>query len=367
MLFSNSVNVSNVFGKFPLFSLQDDICNILYRFKLDNNLTIQVMLSHPNYGNMSLYEVKSDAVRHAWILYYLVVILSSLIGDTIILIASTKYSALKLHHFIITLMQHIAVCDLAVCTFWVLPRFLSLITNRWILGEKLCTVQPYVMYYFGTACLLLTCAMAVCKLSILKFPIRSRCLTAEKAHQVCAAVWVVSSNVPITFLDQVEVHFDFRSYSCDFYTFSKSSLLISTGLNLLIPNIFIVGSTGLIVMHLFKARRASRRIGGIQRWQGILATILTAAVYTISVLPFTVYCFTVSLSEDNHTTDCNDIENIFHYRYYRFATAIVLLNIFANFFIHSLTVGSFRRFLASIMQRLENFVFTIDPETLTTL
>ena len=322
------------------------------------------MLTHSTYGNRSTFGMKSASIRHTWILYYLLVLLFSFIGDMIILIASIKYKAFKLHNFIIAVMQHIAVCDMAVCTFWVFPRVISLIADQWILGEQFCQIQPYMMYYFGTACLLLTCAMAVSKLSILTFPLRSRYLTPEKSHQVCAVVWAISWNVPITFLDGVDVCFDLRTYSCDFIApNTTSSLLISTVLNLVIPNVLVVTSTSLIVIHLLKARRAARRSNGQERWQGIFTTICTAVLYTVSVVPLTIYCFAMSFAVTSEP-GLNRI-SFFHYHFYRFATAIILLNILANFFIHSLTVLSFRKFLLSGIKQIESLVFGTSEENLT--
>ena len=181
------------------------------------NLIFQKMFTLSTYGNRSRFGVKNEALRHTWILYYYSIILATYIGDISILVATTKFNVFKVHRFIVTIMQHIAVCDLAVCTFWVIPRMVALISDQWILSDQLCRIQPYITYYFGTVCLFLTCLMAVCKLSILKFPIRPRYLQvkASKSHQLCALVWVASVIVPAIYLDRVDILFDFRTYSCE--------------------------------------------------------------------------------------------------------------------------------------------------------
>ena len=56
----------------------------------------------------------SDAERYSWASYYIFVIVSSLIGDSIILYASNKRGAFHLNAFIVTIMQHIAVTDLDI-------------------------------------------------------------------------------------------------------------------------------------------------------------------------------------------------------------------------------------------------------------
>ena len=83
--------------------------------------------SNFNFDNKTLYGIQSEAGRYIWSGYFLLVITSSLIGDTIILIASIKYKAFKLHKMIVTIFQHIAVCDLLSAVGHVAPAMLSAI------------------------------------------------------------------------------------------------------------------------------------------------------------------------------------------------------------------------------------------------
>ena len=116
-------------------------------------------------------------------------------------------------------------------------------------------------------------------------------------------------------------------------------------------------------MHLLQARRAARRSNSKERWQGLITTICTAVLYTVSVVPLTIYCFAMSFAVTSEP-GLNRI-SFFHYHFYRFATAIILLNILANFFIHSLTVLSFRKFLLSGIKQIESLVFGTSEENLT--
>ena len=67
-----------------------------------------------DYHNKTIYAIKNDASRYAWAGYFLFVLISSLVGDTTILIASLKYRAINLHKVIVVTIQHIALCDLMV-------------------------------------------------------------------------------------------------------------------------------------------------------------------------------------------------------------------------------------------------------------
>ena len=146
--------------------------------------------SHINQYNIkTIYGIKSDAARYAWAGYIVFVIASSFIGDTIILIASSRYKAFKLHKVIIVIIQHIALCDLMVTVTDVLPLFVSMIENEWVFGNLLCYVGAFTGYYFKGTGLFLICNMTTSKLLLLKYPFRYRAISVKKAHMVCGACW----------------------------------------------------------------------------------------------------------------------------------------------------------------------------------
>ena len=312
------------------------------------------------YGDRTRYGVKDESLRYTWILYYIFIILTTYIGDISILVATTTFNVFKVHRFIVTIMQHVAVSDLAVCTFWVVPRMIALMTDQWILGDKLCRIQPYITYYFGTVCLLLSCLMVVCKLGILKFPFRSRYLKGKgtRSHQLCALVWAVSLIVPVIYLDRVDIFFDYRTYSCECtsYSYNTSFVLTATGTNLLAPIVIMDVCTVFILLRLLKARKAAQRRGSVQRRLEIVTTTFRALFYTGTVLPLTVYCFTLSLGDISDSSE----GTFFQAHFYRFATSIILLNMLTNFFHNGLTVPRFRNFMSTMVNRITSLSLTSD-------
>ena len=57
-------------------------------------------------------KIQDEAERWTLILWGISVILVSAIGDSIILEATIKYKAIKLHKVMVAVIQHMAVCDL---------------------------------------------------------------------------------------------------------------------------------------------------------------------------------------------------------------------------------------------------------------
>ena len=124
-------------------------------------------------NNKTLYAIRDDEERSLLILWNFIVVMSSLIGDSIILIATIKYKAIKLHKLVVIVMQHMAVCDLIQTVFRVFPITLALISDRWVVGELLCHVQESVSWVCGSVTMLLTCAMTTLKLITVKYPLRA--------------------------------------------------------------------------------------------------------------------------------------------------------------------------------------------------
>ena len=95
------------------------------------------------YTNQTLHGMKNDAPKYLWVFFLVFVVMSSLIGDSIILIATVKYKAIKLNKMIIVIIQHIAVSDLMVVLTYVLPKIVSVIAEAWVFGNFLCKMMPY--------------------------------------------------------------------------------------------------------------------------------------------------------------------------------------------------------------------------------
>ena len=310
-----------------------------------------------NFSDTSLYAIRSAAVRYTWTSYYVFVLLSSLVGDTTILVASVKYRAFRLHEFIIVVIQHIAVCDILVSLTNVLPMMVSLVYGEWVLGDIWCRITPYLVYCANSASIMLISAMTTSRWLLLRVSGNKQTIfSTEKAHAMCVAIWVFAMGLPVMFLvvDRNDVWFDQRIYLCD-YAFTSTTwrwlLPLMTTIVMYIPAIITGLSTVPLVLYLCKARRIARRSGGSRRWQGILTTVLTASVYSVSVLPYAVYRFVQSSFE---------AESFFHSHYFRLAVSFLSLNTISNFYIYSLTVHSFRRFLWT---RWENRSYVAAPTT----
>ena len=100
-------------------------------------------LRYTEYSNITIWGIKSTSLRYTWTTFFLFIFLSSLLGDTTILVASTKHKAFKLHKVLVTVIQHLAVSDLMVSFSDLLPKIISTLADGWVLGDSLCYLSFY--------------------------------------------------------------------------------------------------------------------------------------------------------------------------------------------------------------------------------
>ena len=301
------------------------------------------------YGNETAYGIRNEALRYTWAGYYLFVLASSLIGDTIILVASIKYGTFKIHKAIKVTIIHIAICDLIMSFTDALPKFVSIISSKWLFGQLLCDLTPYATYYLNLTSLFLVCNMTTIKLLILKYPLRSGMIPVRTTRVLC---WLVALTLPVTFflvyvLDgQDSIEFSYRMYHCHYMVKSHIWNWLTPFLTvsfMFLPECMVVATT---IWLLIEAKQVARRGRESLKWQGIVTTVLTATVYCVSTLPYAVYY----LGENMVTVD-NHSQSFFHTSFYRLAIAAISLNTISNFYIYSLSVQSFRDFIWSRMQQ----------------
>ena len=209
------------------------------------------------------------------------VVVSSLLGDSLILIASIKYRAFNLHKMTVAFIQHIAVCDLLQSIGNVAPAAISAIFNTGSPHRSIDYVRVLITYYTGPTSSVFISALTLGKLLLLKYPFKLSSLSTKHVHKICAGIWVVCLYVPVLHLgmDEDDATFDFRTYSSEYLYKSPTwkFLMPPTALIFFIaPGVTVVVSTVLI---LREARKVVRRTQESLRWQGITTVVLTATVY----------------------------------------------------------------------------------------
>ena len=186
----------------------------------------------------------------------------------------------------------------------------------------------------------LIAVLCLSKLLILKFPFRAGAVSARFCHQICATTWCLGLVTPLIyiFVAKEDVIFDYRTYICiygfssDFWLWLKPLLTVPLSI---LPNIVVVITT---IMLIVEAKNITRRGRESLRLEGIMSVVLTAVVYCLSTIPYTVY-----LVAAPHVKE--DPPGKFHVQFVRVAACCLLLNTVSNFYIYTMTLTSFRNCL----------------------
>ena len=302
-----------------------------------------------NYSDKALFRFKSNTERYLWAGWLAFVVVTSLLGDSLILIASIKYKAFNLHKMIVTFIQHMAVCDLLNAVGNVAPAMLSTIYDTGSPHRFIDHVRTFILFYTSMCTSIFVSAMVLGKVLLLKYPLKLRSISKKHTHKLCAGIWIIGAFLPVMHLviDKNDIIFDYRSYFCSYrYTSSSWKIILPlTGLLFYMPpGVTLVVSTVLILQ---EARKVVRRTQESLRWRGITTVVLTATVYIIAILPSTVYVMADPFVEKDP-----DRPELFHIEFPRVAIGFLQLNVLSNFFIYSLTVTSFREFLVTKLYQI---------------
>ena len=296
------------------------------------------------------FAIQNDAERYFWIVFHVIIIMSSLFGDSLILFASFQKDAFKLNSFIVVAIQYIAVFDLAQSIFGVIPKIPSLIANSRVLSDALCSVQDIMIIFLATAMTWLTPVLTTSKLLLIKHPLRSASLTnTKRAHMVCLLALIPSVIVTATkLIVDDDISFDFRAYTCAYIHTAdiwKTLVPIFTVIALFLPNLILIATTIPTLKHLYTASKSARRVKGSIPWQGAVTVSLTATIYCISYLPSSIYYAGAVFIKSR----------FFHVHIFRAANFLAAISIMSNIYIYTLTVRSFRRFVFSRILALDRF------------
>ena len=305
--------------------------------------------------NKTLSGIQDDTERYFLATWLLIVIISSLIEDSIILVATIKYKVLNLHKVIVAIIQHLAVCDLLQSIFRVFPAFTAVIADKWILGEFLCHVQDNFFMVCNGFTLALICALTTVKLLIFRYPLRARTWSRNRGHIICLIVLilVLCGNGPIVvekiFFLRDNIFFNYVDYECEYAqkSFKATSWYIVYGVIGMTAFLFLCFTTLVVtsILILVLAQKVRSRMGGRVRLEGTITVLLTVAVQFVSFTPSVVVYVTRVMMGTEYTGTVR-----------RAASSLMYVNIIANFYIYCITARSFREFLKSKISELLYFL-----------
>ena len=151
-------------------------------------------------NNRTLFGEWSDLKRGGVVTWGVVTLLLSLFGNAIILVASIRYKVIRHSKMTVTLIEHVAGSDLGLTLVGILPDVVTLFAFDWREVSWFCLARFAVHGAFVSTSTYLVCALNVCKLLSLKFPLRARLWSKRFATTLATLIWVFSVVASCTIL-----------------------------------------------------------------------------------------------------------------------------------------------------------------------
>ena len=278
-----------------------------------------------------------DEERHFWTAYILTIFMFSFIGNTVILIVTTKNTSFKLHRVIVVILQHLAVNNLLFSVFKVvIPELTRDTSDHVILGDILCFIQDHVNWIYCPLAGSLTCALLVAKLLMTRSPLRPRNWSSRCAHSVCALVWVF-----VIYLC-VQSGPVFSNSACAKQHTKLPKVVWREKSDFIQSVCFVVLASTMILTSVLIPFKVRRRTGHQLRWQSSLGVTLLTITYLLSFLPW----FTENVTRHS---DYNSPPLLHAIKYLRNINVISII-------IYCLLERSFREFLKVKLRTLTSYV-----------
>ena len=292
-------------------------------------------------SNRTLYGLKTDLERYTLITWSSLSLLVNLIGNSIILLATLRYKAIKLDSVSVVLIQNIAVSDILMGLNSIFPILASLIADKWIFGDFLCYVQHYMKVPIFLSAELLICAMHINKLSCLAFPLASISKKHTTGRILALAMWALACVIPSVqlYVDWASITFDYRLYRCHYvfraphiWRWARPLLIITITI---LPNILVLLSTAALMIFVWRKR-------GKINLQGAVTSVYVGLAYLIAFGPVAV---NQGIIINFYPIMDKDTRAFFFVVFSRIAFFTTFINGMSNVFIYSISVKSFGEFV----------------------
>ena len=163
--------------------------------------------------NQSLYEVSSVELQGALVTWCFSLALLSILGNSLVLVSSVKYNAIKLDPISVQLIRHIAIADLAYAFCVILQVGIALALNQWPFGHALCEVSTYLQYFLAIADINMMGLLNVAKLMCILRPLVALSRSKRTGCWLVAGSWLMSHIHPgLCAILRRPIDFDYRSY-----------------------------------------------------------------------------------------------------------------------------------------------------------
>ena len=275
-----------------------------------------------------------DLVRYALILWSIISAILSLVGNTIVLVASRKYKALTLDKYSLRLVDNLAAADIGYTAAGIIPTIGAIAAADWVYGGSLCIADRFLTNVFYNMTPLIVALLCVSKLSCIMSPLTALSRDTRHVDMAVCLVWslTIASCLVSTAVYRNDIYFDNLSFQCWVdYTHREYFGSFLIGYMVLVAAVIVTSTVWLLVL-------ARRTTGGVRR-KGATAIIAVSAFYSIAIVP-TALLMALELTSwyASWTDDAKAISKIV-------TTFSFYLTNFCNPIVYYFSIRSFKEFV----------------------
>ena len=291
------------------------------------------------------YSGSEQALLLSWTLLGALVAVT---GNSVVLVSSLKYNAIRLDRISIVLIRNLAVADLGH-GLYLMTTTVLIITQSNVFGDTACYIISTISNFFMGASFVFVSALNANKLSTLIFPLKSNMRRYRRGRRISYTIWflmtvfIVVILIPVLLPGNLHVLYSSASLRClsQFYSESGPVRLLAPLVAMvftLVPLLVIVVTTVWLIYYVAKVRGISR--------QTLLTLLCVSLTSLFSFLPTCLFYLAQELVEDSE-------KSAYWSRvFFRVAVQVVNVNSMANPLIYLFTVQSFGGFVKMIAGKI---------------
>ena len=228
--------------------------------------------------------------------YNSLVILLGMVGNSLVLVGSVKYNAIRMEENSVILLEHVAAADVMATLFQFVPMMATLAAERWVLGKFLCYCG--ILRYIPFCCEAMLIAIMSChRVRVLASPLSystNPCLLKK----ILCGVWIfyITSLLCLTGIKPT-IKYEPSHLNCSPFDWENTDsisnylriLRMVSGIYLFLPAIITV-IANIIILRLAYAGRSVRNStpGGAKSLKAVKTVALICWVYIVSYIPSVV-------------------------------------------------------------------------------
>lgn len=297
----------------------------------------------------SLNHVLGDdhvTIKSVLLVYNILVLICGVIGNSLVLLGSVRYGAIRMEINSVIMLENIAAADILATILQFIPMLVTLVTERWVMGHFIC--YSSIFRYIPFCCEAMLIAIMSChRLWLLAFPLKLSMDTLW-LKVVVAGLWVfytITILIVATLWGGPVIRYEPSHLNCSPFDWQnletvsayQTFLRTLSGIYLFLPVIVTIVAN-IIILKLVYTSPTITVSGRNRSLKAALTISVICWMYVLSYLP-SVVLFALPVAGVSNIPPYVNVINMYS----------LSLNLISNPFIYSYSNARFALFLKSLL------------------